>query len=203
MNDSNVKQTYELIAENFSSTRYNVWPCVKDFLDQIKKNSILVDIGCGNGKNMMYRKDCINFGCDFSESLVKICHKKNLNVSLGNILNLPFKDNFSDNTICIAVIHHLDNLIKRKKAIDELLRITKPGGQILILVWAYEQEINSKRKFTVQENLIEWKNNTQNIIGKRYYYVFKKDELKELVDINLVKKVFYEKGNWGIIIKKN
>lgn len=158
MNDLLVKETYDNIADDFNNTRYNVWPCVKEFLDTVDKNSVIGDIGCGNGKNMLYRKDCTNIGCDFSINLIKLCQKKKLNVVQGNILNIPFKDNFFDATICIAVIHHLSTVSKRKKAIQELLRVTKPSGKILILVWAFEQEKSSKRKFIQQNNLIDWKN---------------------------------------------
>ena len=132
MDDSLVKQTYEDIAIEFSNTRYNIWNCVKKFLDKIEKKSIIGDIGCGNGKNMNYRKDCINIGCDFSTNLVKLCNNKNLNVIIGNILNIPFNDNIFDYTLCIAVIHHLSSKTKRIKAINELLRVTKKGGKILI-----------------------------------------------------------------------
>ena len=84
---------------------------------------------------MLYRKDCINMGCDLSNNLVNICIQKNLNVVLGNILNIPYKNNIFDYTICIAVIHHLSSANKRKEAINELIRVTKKGGKILILVW--------------------------------------------------------------------
>lgn len=202
MDDSLVKQTYEDIAIEFSNTRYNIWNCVKKFLDNIEKKSIIGDIGCGNGKNMNYRKDCINIGCDFSSNLVKLCNNKNLNVIIGNILNIPFNDNIFDYTLCIAVIHHLSSKTKRIKAIKELIRVTKKGGKILILVWALEQKSDSKRKFINQENLLDWKNNNKKIMAKRYYYVFKKDELDSLVDKKYIVESFYEKGNWGIILKK-
>ena len=82
---------------------------------------------------------------------------KNLNVVYGDVLNLPFETDKFDYTICIAVLHHLSTLEKRKKAISELVRVTKPGSHILIMVWAIEQPEDSKRKFTKQENLVEWK----------------------------------------------
>tara|TARA_B100000131_G_C17976419_1_gene556696 strand:+ start:271 stop:891 length:621 start_codon:yes stop_codon:yes gene_type:complete len=196
-----VKDVYDKIASSFSNTRYRPWSCVENFLDNVPKGSTIGDIGCGNGKNMLYRKDCINIGCDFSENLVKICNDKNLNVITGDILNIPFSDNSFDYTICIAVIHHLSTPEKRKKAISELQRITKKDGKILILVWALEQENDSRRKFHKQENFVDWKDKKQNLLGKRYYYVFKKDELKSLIDDKYIIQSFYEKGNWGIIIK--
>lgn len=198
-----VKKFYNTTAEEFSNTRYRPWSCVESFLDNVNSNSKIGDIGCGNGKNMNYRKDCEFYGCDFSESLVNICKDKGLNVILGDVLNIPFKNDNFDYTICIAVIHHLSENEKRKKAIEELIRVTKKNGKVLILVWALEQEKDSKRKFKQQENFIDWKDKKQKLLGKRYYYVFKKNELESLVPKNVkIIKSFYEKGNWGIIIEK-
>lgn len=41
---------YENIAEHFSETRHSPWPKIKQFVESLKLGSILVDIGCGNGK---------------------------------------------------------------------------------------------------------------------------------------------------------
>jgi SAM-dependent methyltransferase len=199
-----VKDFYNSTAREFSETRYRPWTCVERFLDDVEGNSLIGDIGCGNGKNMDYRDDCEFYGCDFSNGLVKICNEKNLNVINGNVLDIPFKGDMFNNTLCIAVIHHLSDIEKRKKAVKELVRVTKKGGKILILVWAFEQEKNSKRKFLEQENFVDWKDKNQNLLGKRYYYVFKKNELESLLPENTkIIKSFYEKGNWGVIIEKN
>jgi SAM-dependent methyltransferase len=198
-----VKNVYDKIAKEFSHTRYKPWTCVQNFLDDIPDNSLIGDIGCGNGKNMIYNKKCEYKGCDFSIELVNICNKQNLNVIYGDVLNIPFKDNEFDHTMCVAVLHHLSNIDKRKKAIQELLRITKKGGKIFILVWSLKQDINSRRKFVKQENMIDWKDKNRNILCKRYYYVYKKNELESLIPANVnIIKSFYEKGNYGIIIKK-
>ena len=197
-----VKNVYNTIASEFDNTRYRPWSCVEEFLDTIPKGSVIGDIGCGNGKNMLYKEDCLNYGCDFSKGLVEICLQKNLNVILGDVLNIPYQTNTFDYTICIAVIHHLSTKEKRVKAIQELERVTKSGGKILILVWALEQEKGSKRKFTKQDNFVDWKDKKQTLLGKRYYYVFKENELESLLEKDKIEKSFYEKGNWGIIFKK-
>ena len=62
----NVKNIYNKIANEFDNTRYRPWTCVESFLNQIPKGSTIGDFGCGNGNNMLYRKDCTNIGCDFS-----------------------------------------------------------------------------------------------------------------------------------------
>ena len=198
-----VKNVYNSISKEFSDTRYRPWSCVETFMDSIESGSIIGDIGCGNGKNMNVRDDVSFYGCDFSENLVKICQQKNLNVILGDTLNIPYKDNSFDYTISIAVIHHLSTPDKRKKAIQELLRVTKTDGKIFILVWAFEQEKDSRREFSEQINYVDWKDKKGNLLGKRYYYVFKENELEQLLPKNCkISNSFYEKGNWGVIISK-
>jgi SAM-dependent methyltransferase len=135
-----VEQVYNNIAKEFSNSRYRVWSGVKKFLDLLPINTTNGDIGCGNGKNMMYRTDIQFIGYDISDELIKICLERNLNVHKGNILNLPITDNYFDNTISIAVIHHLEKQEDRIKALSELLRITKPGGKILVYVWSFLQD---------------------------------------------------------------
>ncbi|XP_023549869.1 alkylated DNA repair protein alkB homolog 8-like isoform X2 [Cucurbita pepo subsp. pepo] len=53
------------------------------------------------------------------------------------------KTGFGDAAISIAVLHHLSTENRRKKAIEELLRVVKKGGLVLITVWAVEQEDKS------------------------------------------------------------
>ena len=50
-----IDSVYNKIANDFSRTRYKVWDGVKQFLDTIPVDSKIADIGCGNGKNMMYQ----------------------------------------------------------------------------------------------------------------------------------------------------
>ena len=40
-----VHDTYQLIASDFDTTRTYLWQGVKDFLDSIEKNSIILEIG--------------------------------------------------------------------------------------------------------------------------------------------------------------
>ena len=48
--------------------------------------------------------------------------------------------------ICIAVIHHLSTVSRRLAALKELTRIVRPGGRILISVWALEQNFEKKSR---------------------------------------------------------
>ena len=69
-----VKDVYDAIATDFSRTRTRIWNHVQKFLDNIPDNSKCIDIGCGNGKNMMYANNRLDFtGIDNCENFVKIC----------------------------------------------------------------------------------------------------------------------------------
>ena len=62
----------------------------------LPSNSYVLEIGCGNGKNMLYRDD-LNFeGIDISEKQFEICKRKGLNVHVSSMCNLPFEDNLFD-----------------------------------------------------------------------------------------------------------
>jgi SAM-dependent methyltransferase len=123
-----IREVYNNIAHDFDRTRFQVWLIIKKFINSLPKNCSVADIGCGNGKNIdLSRKDINYKGMDISDAFVKICIKKELDVIQGNILNIPFENNQFDNSMSIAVIHHLSDRMDRIKAISELLRITKPG----------------------------------------------------------------------------
>jgi SAM-dependent methyltransferase len=202
-----IKQVYNNIAIDFDRTRYKIWPVIKRFLDSLNSNTLVGDIGCGNGKNMMIDRRDIKFkGIDLSDEFVKICTSKGLDVINGNILNIPFDDDYFDNCISIAVIHHLKEKNDRIKAIREILRITKHNGTILIYVWAFEQPSDGKIKFNSTDEMVPY----TTITGQtyyRYYHLYNKDELiNELKEITQYKYEIiengYERGNWYIIIKK-
>ena len=210
-----VEKTYNTIANEFSHTRFSVWSNVADFINSFPYNSLCLEVGCGNGKNMCLRDDLIFHGCDVAEEFVKICKDKGLNVITANNLSLPYLDNTYDYLLSIAVIHHLASYENRKQSIKELIRVTKPDGQIFIEVWALEQGDGNKKLFQTQDVLVPFRNkHTREILGNRFYHVFIKNELQKIIsDINRdYKKInkpivtiineFYEKGNWGIIIQK-
>jgi alkylated DNA repair protein alkB homolog 8 len=138
-----VHQVYDAIAPHFSSTRFAKWPKVATFLNSLGPGSVVLDAGCGNGKYLGFNPDCFFIGCDISPSLIEICEKRGHEVLVADAVNLPHRENFGDAAISIAVLHHLSTEMRRRKAIEELVRVVKKGGLVLITVWAVEQEDES------------------------------------------------------------
>jgi SAM-dependent methyltransferase len=199
-----VEQVYNKIATEFDKTRVSIWTNVKNFLDGISVGSSVLDIGCGNGKNMLYRNDVQFEGIDISEEQVRICREKGLSVYVSSMCSLPYMDNMFDNAICVATYHHLDNDTDRRKALHEMYRCLQSGGKALITVWAIGKD--GKRKFTKRDELVEWKSKDGNIYH-RYYHMYDKGDLEE--EISRLEPRFkhieigFEANNWWIVLEKS
>ncbi|CAG8748425.1 11495_t:CDS:2 [Gigaspora margarita] len=215
-----VHDVYQAIAPHFSQTRYKPWPVVEQFLNSLDIGSIGADIGCGNGKYLGINKNIYMVGSDRSSKLIEISVSRGHEGIICDALNLPFRSECfvsflqTDFVISIAVIHHFTTFERRFAAIKELFRITRPGSYILIYVWALEQSNEARRKFDKEQQdvFVPWvipadKNNQdkKEIIYNRYYHLFKKGELDELIEstgIAQIVKTDYDKDNWYVIARK-
>jgi alkylated DNA repair protein alkB family protein 8 len=160
-----VENVYDKIASDFDKTRAYLWLEVKKFLILGNPEDSILEIGCGNGKNL---EKCIELnynlviGCDISSEMIKICKNKNLTVFKACATELPIEDNTFSRLISVAMLHHLSTHDRRKMAIKEIFRILQIDGCALIQVWALEQPVDAKRQFNKQDNIVTWKNSKNN-----------------------------------------
>ncbi|RVE64671.1 hypothetical protein OJAV_G00128000 [Oryzias javanicus] len=150
-----VHRVYHIIASHFSDTRHTPWPRVCHFLSSLPPGSVLVDVGCGNGKYLGVNADLITVGCDRSAALVQICAARGYQAFVSDALSVPLRAASCDACISIAVIHHFSTAERRLAAVTELVRLLKPGGQALIYVWAFEQEYNKQKSKYLKQNVKE------------------------------------------------
>lgn len=195
MEEQHVQKVYENIASKFSDKRQNKWEWIDNYVYSKPINSKILDIGCGNGRNMEYKNYQFT-GVDNCNNFIKICQDKNLNVYLADMTNLPFEDNTFDYIISIASFHHLYTNERRLQALSEMKRVLKKDGEILLSVWSINQSHNKRLNFTFGDNFVPWKDNNGNIIDQRYYYIFNNDELKYMLNkFFKIKEWEYHKGN--------
>jgi len=215
------KELYSSISHEFDSSRQNkIWPCVGRFMSSFSKKSKILDIGCGNGKNMAFPE--LDFtGIDFCPEFVDICQGKGHNVVEGNMMSIPFLSEGYDGFIAVASYHHLDNDGDRKNALEEMYRILKKGGRGLIVVWAREQDPDSRFVFNSEiktsqfgwDEFVDWKGpyykdkeNKNNNEKKRYYHIYEKgdlvSEVSTLCPSFCIESIEWEKGNWIVSMKK-
>lgn len=204
--EQETKQLYNQIAKVFDVTRVRIWPCVRNFIDGLKSDSIVLDIGCGNGKNMAIRSDIICKGIDLSDELVKICKTKGLDVIESSMTSLPFPANSFDSFIAVASYHHLSDDESRRKALGEMYRILKDDGQGLIVVWAMEQPEDSTFNFKQKDEQVKWFCRKTGNTYWRYYHIYQADDLiNEITRLEprfKIGKSGWEKGNWYVHLEK-
>jgi SAM-dependent methyltransferase len=96
--------------------------------------------GCGNGRYLHINKSVYKFGVDVCYPLVELSKEKGYEVLVADNQSLPFKDAAFDAVISVGVLHHFSTEDRRIKALNELCRVLRPGGKLLVYVWAYEQK---------------------------------------------------------------
>ena len=103
---------------------------------EINKNDIVLECACGTGSiSKPVAKKCRKlFATDMSVNMMKRARKNcrectNITFKKANIMSIRSKDNRFDKVIAGNVIHLLD---EPYKAVDELLRVCKPGGKVII-----------------------------------------------------------------------
>ncbi|KAH8741604.1 hypothetical protein FG386_003376 [Cryptosporidium ryanae] len=157
-----VHEIYEKMAEHFSHTRGIAWPKVREFLSSFGPGSLLLDVGCGNGRFM----DCVKesralfLGTDRCRSLLDSAKTRNnsLEVFIDDCIKLNLRSNSFDGIVCIAVLHHLSTPERRYTAVSELVRCLRKGGTLLIYVWAFEQQKGTvgARSFSSKDTMVPW-----------------------------------------------
>ncbi len=122
------------------------------------KNKILLDAGCGTGENTWSWRRILDPGTkvlavDLSESSVNIAHNSNPEQKLtpeftvGSLMNLGLANQSVDLVFCSGV---LVAVAQPKKAFDELVRILKPGGiMILVLYHRYGRATHGFRRAVI------------------------------------------------------
>ena len=93
----------------------------------------VLDLAAGTGTSSEPYADAgINVvACDFSLGMLKVGKRRRPDIDFvaGDATNLPFEDNSFD---AATISFGLRNVNEPKKALAEMLRVTKPGGRLVI-----------------------------------------------------------------------
>jgi SAM-dependent methyltransferase len=106
------------------------------------KGKSFMDAGCGIGRNSLWPLEAgaaSGYAFDFDERTVAVARENlkdhpNCRVAYQSIYDLESEDEF-DVAYCIGVVHHLRD---PRKAVERLARAVKPGGTLILWVYAHE-----------------------------------------------------------------
>jgi len=99
---------------------------------ELSGDDIVLDLGGGKGiLSEMLSKDVRKvIVLDISRKKLESARRRELEVILGDISNMPVKDNIIDKAFCINVLHHIEDL---RSTIREIKRVLKSGGIVFVL----------------------------------------------------------------------
>lgn len=184
------EKTWDTIAISFDKTRKKPWKDCLDYINQLNKNSISLDLACGNGRHLLSlsRKSKITIGLDFSKKMLKIIEKKieiekinNITLIHGNAVEIPLKNKTIDSILYIAALHNIRYKKNRIKSLKEVKRILKKDGTALISVWSKNQKRFNNNLFEKNylntepgDIILYWKQDKHNV--PRFYHLYSKEE---------------------------
>ncbi len=171
-------KVWDSIAPQWYNFRH--WPfpeIVKELSEKWKPGKIL-DIGCGNCRNLMpfAKRGFECYGIDFSEEMIdhskKYCkkHKLKINLKVADAKKIPFKDNYFDYCLFLASLNCIEE--EREKALLESKRVLKKDGLALITVW---NKLKKEFWFKPKDIYLKWGEH------ERYYHLFTPWELNRLL----------------------
>ena len=101
--------------------------------EHLPPGSRLLEVALGTGypfADFFQKTGFRVYGLDISPDLITKCRRLNPNIEcqIGDAENLDYPDDFFDGTYCFHSTWYFPNL---NRAIDEMMRVTRPGGLVL------------------------------------------------------------------------
>ncbi len=214
-----VRSGYNLIAEDFSSKRGNLWPELLLFKKYVKREDRVLDVGCGNGRlaALFKNMDVSYVGVDNSEELIRIARKRTKNIKdprvefvRGSGTALPFDEGSFNVVFSVATLHHIPSSKFRLKFLKEAKRVLKKEGVLIVTVWNlwrvkflkyhlkyFLLKLTGEVKLDRGDIFYPWKNSKGEVVMERYLHCFRKKELVSLAkraDFKVEEAGFTEAG---------
>ncbi|MCF7861515.1 methyltransferase domain-containing protein [Candidatus Woesearchaeota archaeon] len=114
--------------------------CLHSFSKFSKEHKVL-EIGCADGCYTQHFRDFNITAVDLSPKNIDVAKKKYIDADMqkdraariifkvGDVEGLVFKDNSFDRVFSFSTLRYLDSL---KKALSEIYRVTRPGGEVIL-----------------------------------------------------------------------
>jgi arsenite methyltransferase len=129
--------------------KFVVWAELLDKLG-LRGDERILDLGCGRGAVLLMAAQCLTTGqavgidlwrnFDQSGNSAKATRRNaiaegvadRIELHTGDMTALPFADNSFDVIVSSLAIHNISGRAGREKAIDEAVRVLRPGGRLMI-----------------------------------------------------------------------
>lgn len=179
-----------------------------------------LDLGCGLGRHsILFGKNGFEVSCfDISEEAIKKTSKwaieegLKFDYSIGDMLNLPYKNESFDCVLCFNVISHTDTE-GMKVIANEIKRILKKDGECYLTLgskdtWGFKQTqwplVDENTRLKMEEGP-EYKTPhfyaDYNLI-KQLFKDFEIEDIFQVIDYYTDKNKLYDSYHYHVLIKK-
>eukprot|EP01063_Lacrimia_lanifica_P003422 TRINITY_DN11832_c0_g1_i1.p1 TRINITY_DN11832_c0_g1~~TRINITY_DN11832_c0_g1_i1.p1 ORF type:complete len:227 (+),score=49.68 TRINITY_DN11832_c0_g1_i1:105-785(+) len=205
--DAHVWQVYDEIAPQWHETRRHPWRLCKAWLEGRQAGELCVEVGCGNGRNLKPLAAGVAWvGCDMSVPLLRFVPGESFQCCATKV---PLRNGCADSAMSIAVLHHLSTPTRRLRALQELCRIVRPGGSLLLYVRSSESRgliHQGAAPIPHREGndiMIDWRRRAGDALA-RYHHLFPRAEVDGYVAQLPVRVVSFEqeKDNWVVVMDR-
>ena len=130
MDQKQIAVEYDNLQQHGSSSNEYYRNTVKNLRSVFGK---ILDMGCGYGGLLLefgrQNKNIDLYGIDISKKAVDYCKKLGINADIENADSMPYPDKTFDLVVMSLVIEHV---IDQEKALNEVYRILKDSGRLLL-----------------------------------------------------------------------
>lgn len=181
-----MRNEWDDIAEDFDTTRRRPWKECLEFMEG--REGVAIDIACGNGRHTIpMSKKSRAVGMDSSAEMVKIASRnagKGASFVVGDASAIPFRNNTFDFALFIAALHNIRGRKMRAKALREMGRVLRDGGEGMVSVWSrwqdrwrihFLKEALTLRIKNFGDITVPWKRGAK---AMRFYHLYSMRELK-------------------------
>jgi SAM-dependent methyltransferase len=142
----------------------------------IRRNSLVVDVGCGVGSNLAFLKSMGLRVIGIDSEMYSLSFAKTLSggpLVNGDLLRLPIKSDSIDLMIATDIFEHIEEDVLGMK---EIYRVLKRGGKAIITVpafmflWGIQDRVGMhKRRYTKKEFLKKIESERFTILKSSYF----------------------------------
>lgn len=134
--DRQARQYYDDFSTSYERERgYGYHQMLDDLevrlTEEYARGARVLELGCGTGlileRIAKVAKEAV--GIDLSEGMAQRARERGLDVHIGSVTDLPFEDESFDVTYSFKVLAHVPDI---ETAIREAVRVTRPGGHLLL-----------------------------------------------------------------------
>ena len=137
---------------------------VANYLKNFCKDKIVLDAGCGTGKflNILEESSQKYIGIDLSDKQLEKAKRKSKKTTsefiCSNLSNINLKSNKVDLIVCSWVLGTILDLEERNKCLNELKRLLKPNGTIILVENDEDSEFEEIRNRTKDTRTRDYNN---------------------------------------------